>query len=180
MAIVIKIKIKLLSREYTATVNSADVNRRIKAVLTKTRMITKSSLRNLSLTMVNHLPRVSVTTFKFSNEYLILVNTDKRLAPYMEDVKTLVSRRAEKAEGLRSVVLLPTCEIEENPDIDLKIILISEKEEYSEEVEAASNGRMVKIIVSGKNKEAISHLNTDALSSKGLVLYGDEFLESGP
>jgi hypothetical protein len=189
MAIIINIKIKLLPREYTVTINSVDVNRKIKTGLTKMRMSIESllnavpiigvPLKKMFVAIVKHLPTVNVNIFKFSNEYVILVNTDKKLAPYMNDVKTLVSTHAERVEDLRSVAVLPAHGDEENPSADLKIILIREKEEYSEETGTISNGKTVKTIVSGKNKlkTTFPNLNADILLSKGLVLYGDEFLK---
>ncbi|MEM3030048.1 MAG: hypothetical protein QXW09_07960 [Thermoproteota archaeon] len=189
MAIIINIRIKLLPREYVVTINSAEVNRKIKAGLTRTRMSIESSLntipvigtslKNMFITMLKHLPTVNVTVFKFNQEYVILVNTDKKLAPYVSDVKTLISTYSEKVEGLRSIIVLPAYEIEENPEAELKIILIPEKDEYSEKTEISSTGRPVKIVIAGKNrvKAVFPNLNPDTLLSKGLVLYGDEYLK---
>lgn len=187
MAIIINIKIKLLPREYTFTINSAAVNRKIKTGLTRTRMSIESSLniipiigpplKNMFVATVEHLPTVNVTTFKFNDEYIILVNTDKKLAPYIGDLKNTVYQHANNVKDLRSVVVVPSWELEK-PDADFKILLISAGEEYSEATEVTSNGKTVKTIIVGEEKlNTLPNLNVDTLSSKGLVLYGDELLK---
>jgi hypothetical protein len=116
-------------------------------------------------------------TFKFNREYVLLVNMDKRLSPYMEDIKNLLYKYAGGDMDLRAVVIL-AWEIEENPSAELRMLLISDGEEYLEKEDVALNGKTVKIIMMGKNRftDIFPNLSINTLLSRGLVLYGNEFL----
>jgi len=116
-------------------------------------------------------PTVTVSMFKFKNEYVILVNTDKDLAKHMSRLEKVVKKHAGEAKDLRSVVIVK--KINGRFDGDLNILIVDGEEKYEELVEE----NLKTIFLGEKNLiELFRNTSEEALRSQCLILYGDEIL----
>ncbi|MGQ9597743.1 MAG: hypothetical protein ACUVUS_10355, partial [Thermoproteota archaeon] len=88
--------------------------------------------------------KVTIGCFKFKDEYVILVNTDERLTPYIRSMKRMVSKYVKTIEDLKSVMIIHGSK-SGILNSNLNLIFVAGGDKYLE-----SNEGDVKVIIVGE------------------------------
>jgi len=189
MGIIFTIKIKLLSYEYIVNIRLPDIKMAIGSGLIRARShltwslgilhILGKPLRDRFIATIQLIPRINIINFKFKEEYTILVNTDRELAPYLGKVKKLLSERTKNIRDLKSIIVLQGRDLDDKLNGNVNILIMTDGRGYAESINNASEGRILKTITvgAGSFSKAFPNLTLEILASRGLILYGDEFLK---
>lgn len=117
---------------------------------------------------------ISISLFKFREEYVVFISTDRHLTNSMDILKKLISKYAKEIEDLRSVLILKEENVSKGSGWDLSIIFIKSGGGISESVTEG-----LKILIIGEEDFAKMFQNLKREDkSNNIVLYGEEFLDN--
>ncbi|MEM3713294.1 MAG: hypothetical protein QXR97_07150 [Thermoproteota archaeon] len=144
------------------------LSNRINSVVTRVlRDSEKISMFSRRIKMLK--PTITISKFKFNDEYVILINTDKDLARNIKVLNRIISKYSGEVKDLKSVLILKN----NNGQDGLNLVIVREENGQTELFE---NNIKVKILGKKSFEKMLQNLNMEAVKSQSIIIYGEEFV----